>query len=322
MTAVDLERHAGIKRHAGILLGPILGLLYGLCFRVLVDRDSALFQAITVGYVFGVPLVMGYLSMLGLARPRWWQATFLPWVTWLLLVVFGLSAGAEGQICIIIATPVALPLSSIGGWTAVLVRRFSRRAGALVLALPLVLMPLESSLPPAPEIRAVSTTLDVAAPRAVVWEEIREVPPIRPEEHGTSWVNRLGFPRPVEARLYGRGVGAVRHATFERGVLFVETITAWDEGSRLAFTIKADTASIPPTTLDRHVTIGGRYFDVLDGEYRLEDLPAGGTRIHLTSHHRLSTTIDFYAALWSDRIMRGIQERILEVIRHRCETPR
>src|SRR6185436_9226852 len=101
-------------------------------------------------------------------------------------------------------------------------------------------------------------------------------------EHGTSWVNRIGFPRPIEARLYGEGVGAVRHATFERGVLFIETITAWDEGSRLAFTIRADTTNIPPTTLDQHVTIGGRYFDVLDGEYRLEELPAGGTRIHLT----------------------------------------
>src|SRR6185436_6278783 len=88
----------------------------------------------------------------------------------------------------------------------------------------------------------------------------------------------------------------------------------------LAFTIRADTTNIPPTTLDQHVTNGGRYFDVLDGEYRLEELPAGGTRIHLTSHHRLSTTIDFYASLWSDGIMRGIQERILEVIRQRSES--
>ncbi|HUD71534.1 MAG TPA: hypothetical protein VMQ62_06190 [Dongiaceae bacterium] len=313
-------KRSDLRRHAGILLGPILGLFYGLVFRVVIDRESPWFQAITLGYVFGVPLVMGYLSVVGLARPRWWQTTFLPWVAWLLLIAFGFSAGYEGSICIIIATPVALPLASIGGWFAILVRRFSRRAGAMVLALPLVLMPLESTFPPAPELRTVSTTLEVAAPRAVVWEQIREVRPIRPEEHGTSWVNRIGFPRPIEARLYGEGVGAVRHATFEGGVLFVETITAWDEGSRLAFIIKADTASIPPTTLDEHVTIGGRYFDVLDGEYRLEELPSGGTRIHLTSHHRLSTSIDFYAALWSDGIMRGIQERILEVIRHRCES--
>ena len=102
-------------------------------------------------------------------------------------------------------------------------------------------------------------------------------------------------------------------------MLFVERVTAWEEGRRLAFSIEADTKHIPATSLDEHVTIGGRYFDVLDGEYRLEVLPAGGTRLHLTSHHRLTTTLEPYAGLWSDAIMRSIQRRILEIIRYRCE---
>ena len=303
-------------------MGPLLGLLYGLLVRFLIDKHSVWFLPITYGYVFGVPLAMGFLSMRGFARPRWWQASFVPWLSWLLLVAVGYATGQEGAICIVIATPVAIPLSSLGGWVAVLARRYSGKAGAFVLGLPLVMMPLESTFAPDPDIREVVTTLDVAAARAAVWEEIREVPPIRPEEHGTSWVNRIGFPRPVEARLFGTGVGAVRHATFERGVLFVETITAWDEETRLAFSIRADTANIPPTTLDPHVTIGGRYFDVLDGEYQLEDLPTGGTRLRLTSRHRLTTSLDLYAALWSDGIMRGIQERILEVVRRRAEARR
>ena len=37
------------------------------------------------------------------------------------------------------------------------------------------------------------------------------------------------------------------------------------------------------------------------------------------SHERLSTHLNPYAALWTDAVMRAIQQQILEVVRHRCE---
>jgi hypothetical protein len=308
-----------MKKHAAILAGPLLGILYGAFARLSVDGQGPLFLPVTYGFIFFVPLAMGYLSVRGFARPRWWQTTFVPWITWILAVALACVVGWEGAICVVMAAPVGLVLASIGGWCAILVRRWFPKGAAVVLVLPFVLMPLESEWQPPARVRSVESTIDIAAPRARVWEQIREVPPIRPDEHGTTLFNRIGFPRPIEARLYGEGVGAVRHATFEGGVLFVERITAWEEGRRLAFSIRADTTNIPATTLDEHVTIGGRYFDVLDGEYRLEDLPSGGTRVYLTSHHRLTTTMEPYAGLWTDAIMQSIQARILEVIRHRCE---
>jgi hypothetical protein len=114
----------------------------------------------------------------------------------------------------------------------------------------------------------------------------------------------------------------VRHATFAGGVLFIETVTEWDAGRRLGFDIRADTASIPPHTLDEHVTIGGRYFDTLHGEYRIEARPDGTTLLHLSSRHRLSTTFNFYARLWTDAVMRDIQDNILFVIRNRSRRVR
>jgi hypothetical protein len=70
---------------------------------------------------------------------------------------------------------------------------------------------------------------------------------------------------------------------------------------------------------NEHVTIGGRYFDVLDGEYTLEPLANGDTMLHLISHQRLSTDFNGYAGLWTDAIMQNLQTSILEVIQHRCE---
>ncbi len=67
------------------------------------------------------------------------------------------------------------------------------------------------------------------------------------------------------------------------------------------------------------MTVGGPYFDVLRGEYRLEPAGDGKVRLRLASEHRLSTHFNAYASVWTDGIMRDVQELILGVIKRRCE---
>lgn len=129
----------------------------------------------------------------------------------------------------------------------------------------------------------------------------------------------MGFPKPVEATLSHDGVGGIREAKFERGLMFLETITVWEENKRLIFTIKSDPEKTPLTTLDPHVVVGGDYFDTLLGKYEIEILDNNTIRLHLESKFRISTRFNFYAHLWSDFLMRDIQENILRVIKERCE---
>ena len=211
-------------------------------------------------------------------------------------------------------------MSIVGGALGgVCAQRFGKTPMLCVAVLPFVVAAGEQWAGPAYEVREVATSIAIAAPRATVWREIERVAPIGVEEQRFSWSQKIGFPRPLEATLSGEGAGAVRHATFAGGVLFVETVTLWEPERRLGFDIRADTVNIPPHTLDEHVTIGGRYFDALHGEYRIEERPDGGIVLHLSSEHRLSTTFNFYARLWTDAVMRDIQENILYVIRNRCE---
>ena len=112
---------------------------------------------------------------------------------------------------------------------------------------------------------------------------------------------------------------ATVRATFTGNLVFHETVTDWAEPRLLSFRIAAQTDSIPPTTLDRHVTIGGQYFDVLQGTYVLEPL-AGGTRLRLTSKLRVSTHFNVYSGPWADTIMKSIQETILAVEKKRAES--
>ena len=200
------------------------------------------------------------------------------------------------------------------------------RDKALVVAafalLPFVAGPLENYLNNPDDFRRVENVVEINAPAAVVWQHIIRVAPIRAADLGPSIIDKIGFPRPVEATLSHEGVGGVRHATFERGVEFIETVDEWQPLKRLSFSIVPNTATIPPTTFDEHVIVGGRFFDVLRGTYELHPAGPGRTRLVLHSRQRLSTHLNWYAGLWTSFVMREIQQRILTVLKRRCEAAR
>ena len=164
-----------------------------------------------------------------------------------------------------------------------------------------------------------ANAIEIQADAHTIWRHIERVRMIEPHEQRVTWTQRMGFPQPLEATLSHEGVGGVRRASFAGDVVFWETVTDWQPDRRLSFTIKADTERIPAKTLDEHVTIGGPYFDVLNGTYEIEVLEPRRAILHLSSQHRLSTHFNFYAARWADFIMSDVQENILQVIKHRCE---
>jgi hypothetical protein len=211
-------------------------------------------------------------------------------------------------------------LAMAGGAVAhALKRRADRRDTLPMLALPFLVGLVEGRFTAPETPRVVHSSIEIEASPAVVWSQIERVPAIRPDELRPSLATRMGFPRPIEATLDREGVGGVRRATFEGGVLFLETITEWDEPRRLSFAIDAQTETIPPRTLDEHVTIGGAYFDVLQGTYAIEKRAENRVVLHLESRLRVSTTLNVYANPWVDALMGSIQEQILHVVKNRCE---
>jgi hypothetical protein len=254
-----------------------------------------------------------------------WRTFFGPLIT--VFVFLGIASlfHLEGMICLIIILPVFMLTSWIGATIYVaLTQDKSDKEKTYTLAalalLPFLLAPVESQFATPDSLRRVENTIVIQAPAAVVWQHITRVPAIQAHDLGPSLVDKIGFPRPVEATLTHEGTGGVRHATFERGVEFIETIDVWEPQQRLSFSITPNTATIPPTTFDEHVIVGGRFFDVLRGTYELEQLDLARTRLILYSQQRLSTRLNPYAGLWTDYVMSEIQRRILTVIKHRCET--
>ena len=75
----------------------------------------------------------------------------------------------------------------------------------------------------------------------------------------------------------------------------------------------------PDTPASADVAVGGPFFNVGYGEFRIEPSREGGVLLHLSSRHRLTTHFNFYAGLWTDAIMLDLQRGICRIVQRRSE---
>ncbi len=311
------------------LLGIAVGLGYALPMRLLFSKAFAgtaaageAIGAMSVAFLFCVPAATGALAVYFAGRREpvtLLRALVLPLAPCGAAMVAAMATFLEGTICLALAAPLFFAMGSLGGLVMALVQRRRRGKDSAIVAalLPLVWGGVEERVACPREEYRVENVVEIAAPPSIVWRHVASVEAIAPEELPWSFSHAIGLPRPIEATLSAPGVGGVRRASFERGLVFAETVTDWAPGRTVAFAIVAEQA--PAEALDEHVVVGGRYFDVLDGRYTLEDLGDGRTRVRLASTHRLSTTLNGYAGFWTRAIMWDLQRVILHVVSERCE---
>lgn len=269
------------------------------------------------GLFMGLPFMMGVVSVLFYSYHAHRRLRSCLAVACLSVILLGgalLAVAVEGFICILMAAPIGLCLALMGGCLGYFIQRGgTHRVAPQALSLLLVFLPvimgaesLESAPPP---LIAVTTSVDVDAPPERVWPNViafSELPP--PKE----WVFHTGIAYPIRARIMGHGVGAVRRCEFTTGP-FVEPITVWDPPRHLAFNVAAQ-----PRSMDEMSPWGQIHAPHIDhfllsehGEFRLEPLPGGRTRLYGTTWYRHKIWPVTYWRPWSDAILHAIHTRVL-----------
>jgi hypothetical protein len=303
--------------------------LVSFALSIIFGFDQNLFKVMSVTFIFFLPFIAGsltvYLSKVEKVTSIQYRIV-APWITILIFFILTLMISFEGFACWIIILPFFLVIASIGGlyagWIKLRSKKQIERLNiSLLFLLPFLVSPLEQLVETIPATFEATTEIDIHSSTEKIWSNVTRVREIN-QEQDKGWLTQfLGFPRPIKAELNYEGVGATREAIFSKGLVFHETVLSYEDKKKMVFSIKAFPYEIPSTTMDKHVVIGGDYFDVLTGTYEVEKLNDTTYRLHLFSHFKLSTHFNFYASWWARWIMQDIQNNILQVIKQRAEQP-
>jgi hypothetical protein len=229
-----------------------------------------------------------------------------------------LAIGFEGAVCLLMVAPLGFVVAFMGG----LVGRYLAGVGERPLAgaaLVLILFPGTATLESGPRsvpLREVRSAVVIEAPAHEVWDEVVEFAPL-PEP--TSLVFRLGVAYPTHAEIVGTGVGAVRYCHFSTGA-FVEPITVWEPGRRLAFDVVESPRPLTELTpWDVEPPHLDGYLVPRAGEFRLVSLPGGRTRLEGSTWYEQRLRPTGYWVPFSDYVIGRIHDRVLDHIRTQVE---
>lgn len=292
----------------------------------LVWLATVFFRSYGWGVFVALPFCLGMFAALFHAgsAPRTWRACAGVALLALLFCGLGVLALAlEGVICLLMAAPLAAPIVLLGATVGYWIQsshwsppKLARIYGVGWLVLPAIFY-AESHVPATPPLVEATTSVVIAAPPSVVWRhvvEFSELPPPR------EIVFRCGIAYPVRARIWGRGVGAIRHCEFSTGP-FVEPITVWDEPHRLAFDVTQQPhpmRELSPYHAIEPAHLNG-FFQSRRGQFLLTALPDGRTRLEGTTWYDQNLWPNRYWRVWSDYLVHRIHNRVLEHIKLESE---
>ena len=311
------------KRVKTLVLGLITVVVYAFLVTLLVTHFH---ENVSIAYIFALPVLLGAIPVFLSTKEQLRSYTtylILPWGITLTFFFLAWAFGFEGMICLTIIIAPFLALGTLGAFIFRLIKLKNEGNGTklyISLVIPLALLFVETNIQPTNQIHTVTTTIEIDAKRSKVWENVKNVRNIQSHEIETHFIHVIGIPRPLNGAINKEEIGGVRKISWDNGIEFEEKIKSWDEGEGFTYDIHVDPNSIPPTTLDGHVMIGGKYFDVLEGSYHIDELGPTKSLVTLSCTYRVTTNLNFYSKLWADFILDDFNEMILEVIKKRSES--
>jgi uncharacterized membrane protein YhaH (DUF805 family) len=307
-----------VPRLPSALLSIAFGALLGL---VMLSLAVFWIESYGLALFMGTPFVIGLITAYVLCRQ--YPASLVETIEVVFMTVVmtagaGLVVGIEGAVCFAMAAPLGLVIAWMGGIAGRFMANMGEAPGrgAVLIA---VLLPGGAAAEAgdhAAALREVTTSVIIDAAPADVWDRVVAFPPIAEPR---SLLFRLGIAYPVRAEIRGSGVGAIRYCVFSTGA-FIEPITAWEPGSRLAFDVvesprplaELSFRSTSPPHLDGYLVPRA-------GEFRLVPLPDGRTRLEGSTWYEQRLRPEGYWVLYSDYLIGRIHHRVLEHIRVEAE---
>jgi hypothetical protein len=304
----------------------MFGALCGLVLRfVFLGKPGGAYAPMGTAFVLLVPLAVGAITVYVAEReaPRnfgyyvaagFWANVFFVLGSLLVLI--------EGLICAILIVPMFAVYGMFGAIIMGIIckaTKWPRHAAYSFFALPIVFGAIPSTALEETSIRTVHHEIVVNAPTGKLWAQLMSLEKIEPSEMRHGWMYRIGVPLPESATVRNENESLVRTLRMGKGIRFEQVSNEWRANEYVRWRYRFAPDSFPKGALDDHVTIGGRYFDVIDTTYRLERLSDTQTKLIGTMSFRVTTEFNWYANHIGDALVGNFTEVALELYKRRAE---
>jgi hypothetical protein len=315
-TATRLDRVAR-NLTASVFLAGLFGAVIGLGA---VGISVGIMREYGAALMLGAPVISGFATATIFERLRPGMR-FFPGAGLATGVSFVLSFGVivafalEGVGCLVMALPLIVPVVFFGSFLGHLLAQGAPGKGYAPVCAPFVLMPLllgaEHGEPAtAPRVDVVESEVIVDASPDAVWKRVIAFPPLPPPD---DLLFHAGIAVPLRATIDGEGPGAIRRCEFTTGT-FVEPVTVWSPGHELSFSVREQPDPMRELTLWDNIRpphLDG-YLQTTRGQFALEALPGGKTRLTGRTWYRTRMQPEAYFRWVSDALIHRIHLRVLE----------
>ncbi|WP_109441435.1 hypothetical protein [Acinetobacter haemolyticus] len=242
-------------------------------------------------------------------------------LVFVVVIAFCVIVLREGIICLIMLLPILLIGLLLGAGLMRLICHYVWKPSAKIYSFALLPLILWLLLPDfsSTEYGQTQRSMIIHAPAPQVFHAINHIGQIQPQEVKDSFIFTMGFPKPIFGMTEQQGDQLVRTIQWERGIQFKENVTASYPPYLLSWNYQFDSDSFPKGSLDDHLEMGGRYFDLLNTDYTLEKIDDKTTKLTLTIDYRLSTEYNWYSKLWVNFILNEFSDVVMNIHKHRLE---
>ncbi len=301
------------------------GALYGLFLRYMFDvLPSSVEGPMSLAFLICTPIVVGALTVYGYKGEglKIKQMLFMPWVTTALMLLGSALTLLEGSICIAIMAPLFLLCASIGGLLMGICLHLTAKKTKPLLSvslLPFLVLYYEGYFPLTEKNIQIVESVVVQADPDVIWNQIMTAKEIESAELPLSISHLIGVPKPLEGINKRKGTQEIRYSIWERGVNFKAVVTESSINEYIKWDYIFDDNSFPKGSMDDHVAIGGKYFDLHNTSFTLQPLNKNVTQLTITANYRINSAINFYAIPISKILGVDFVQTILGLYKYRSE---
>lgn len=307
-------------------LGFLLGIIYGLFFRLISNVESlnGFYNVFSITFIWVIPTLIGLFPIMFSSSKLYLSPIKLvlyPIITICLFLVTSLISGLEDVFCLFI---IGIPFFIAAGVIGILLGSFMKdriinKKIYSIFLLPLILNPVENLIPNKSEEFKVEHSIIINKSSADIFPNLLEVQKISEKQYGNGFFQIIGIPKPLSSKMYEDGKTFYRIGYFTDDFKLYESINLLKENEFVSFQIHLDKSHLRNKPTDIHL-IKSDYFKFGEISYRLIKIDENKTKVILSCDYILNSKMNSYENFWAKKIISDFEIRLLNSIKSNLET--